>query len=127
ALPRLAAPVPLDTAKLLEPAVDARAAQRILDHRTQGLALGLRQSFGVPGELGRKGDGFLDCRAHDAIRSWYEEIIPLGRRASSRGPSRWTTSAPDAPLSQWSRGFSQGHSWLEEPWDACPSTAPSAP
>lgn len=26
--------------------------------------------------------------------------------------------APDAPLGQWARGFSQGHTWLDETWDA---------
>ena len=25
---------------------------------------------------------------------------------------------PDAPISQWSRGFSHGHLWLKESWDA---------
>ena len=25
--------------------------------------------------------------------------------------------APDAPVSQWSRGFMRGHTWLEDVWD----------
>jgi uncharacterized protein len=26
--------------------------------------------------------------------------------------------APDAPVSQWSRGFMRGHTWLEDVWDS---------
>lgn len=39
-------------------------------------------------------------------------------------PEPMDNFAPDASLSRWARGFSEGHSWLEETWDACLETEP---
>ena len=41
-------------------------------------------------------------------------------------PEPMDNFAPDAPLSQWARGFSHGHAWLEKTWDACLEAEPKA-
>src|SRR5882762_208978 len=61
---RLAAPVALHAAQLLQPPFDASLPQRILDDGTQGLALGLSERLGIASELCGKGDRFLDCGSH---------------------------------------------------------------
>ena len=61
---RLAAPEPLDAAQLLQPPLDARLPQRVLNHRAQRLALRARQGLRFARKRGGQRNGFLDDGAH---------------------------------------------------------------
>jgi uncharacterized protein len=58
------------------------------------------------------------------LMSLYNEINAVVRAEGPRQPAGWefredllANLEPDAPVSEWSRGFSAGHLWLEESWD----------
>lgn len=65
---RFLAPVRLDATKLLQPPLDMRLAQRVLDYRTERLAFGKRQRFGLACEIGGKGNRFLNGSGHDTAQ-----------------------------------------------------------
>lgn len=60
----------------------------------------------------------LVMRLHNHINLQVLERSPSLPALVEVRPEPMDNFAADAPLSRWARGFSQGHSWLEETWDA---------
>lgn len=59
-----------------------------------------------------------------ALMALYNEVTTLARGNEPRLPAACAllpdpaaNMAPEAPIAAWSRGFRQGHAWLEELWD----------
>ena len=60
------------------------------------------------------------------LMALYNAINDTARAPSATLPADCTfrddvldNLAPDAPISQWSRGFALGHQWLEDAWNDC--------
>lgn len=75
-----------------------------------------------PGALGSGEDvqriADLVMRLHNHINLQVLERSPSLPPGVEVRPEPMDNFAPGAPLSQWARGFSEGHAWLEETWDA---------
>ena len=81
-----------------------------------------REAFGTREEAQRILD--LVMRLYNHINLQVLERSPSLPADVEVRPEPMDNFAPDAPLSQWARGFSDGHSWLEESWDAWLDTGP---
>jgi uncharacterized protein len=64
-------------------------------------------------------------RVMSVLMHFFNECGDVGKAKERRWPpgcefrdDLLSNLEPDAPLSQWSRGFSAGYVWLEESWDA---------
>jgi len=68
----------------------------------------------------------LVMRLHNRVNLQVLERSPSLPALVELRPEPMANFAPDAPLSQWARGFSEGHAWLEETWDACLETEAQA-
>src|SRR5437899_12013289 len=103
---RLAAPVALHAAQLLQPPFDASLPQRILDDSAQGLALGLGERLGIASELCGKGDRFLDCGSHgrrcrvgncDGMNKSYRRLDCLSKARATRARNDRSRRSPCVP------------------------------
>ncbi|HVL35856.1 MAG TPA: UPF0149 family protein [Burkholderiales bacterium] len=60
----------------------------------------------------------LAMRLHNHVNAQVLERAPSLPVGIEARPEPMDNFASDAPLSQWARGFSEGHAWLEKVWDA---------
>ena len=71
-------------------------------------------------EFEDKEQGKAVTRALDALRAWIEERTRAGASPLPPGceplPEPADNIGEDAPLGQWSRGFTFGHRWLQNAW-----------
>jgi uncharacterized protein len=74
------------------------------------------QAFGSKEEVQRVLD--LAMRLHNHINLQVLERSPSLPAGVAVREEPMANFAPDAPLAQWARGFSEGHDWLHETWDA---------
>lgn len=80
-------------------------------------------AFGSPDEAQRALD--LAMRLHNHVNLQVLERSPSLPAGVEMRAEPMDNFAPEAPLSQWARGFSEGHAWLEESWDACLEREPA--
>ena len=76
----------------------------------------------------RRGDNLTPLQTPQLTMGWVlEQDADINKTVRAKGPRLpigclfldppMANLEPDAPVSQWARGFAAGHMWLEDAWD----------